>query len=61
MFLQTPGMMPGVFWLFIVVFNIMLWCGTLAEWLRSGLQNRVHGFESRRCLHFTFLIKEVAV
>ena len=26
--------------------------GTLAEWLRSGLQNRVHRFNSGRCLHF---------
>ena len=25
--------------------------GTLAEWLRSGLQNRVHQFNSGRCLH----------
>lgn len=24
--------------------------GALAEWLGNGLQNRVHGFESRRCL-----------
>ena len=26
--------------------------GTVAEWLRSGLQNRVHRFNSGRCLHF---------
>ena len=25
--------------------------GALAEWLRSGLQNRVHRFEPGRCLH----------
>ena len=25
--------------------------GALAEWLRSGLQNRVHRFKSGRCLH----------
>ena len=25
--------------------------GTVAEWLRSGLQNRVHRFNSGRCLH----------
>ena len=24
--------------------------GTVAEWLRSGLQNRVHRFNSGRCL-----------
>ncbi len=24
----------------------------MAEWLRRGLQNLVHGFESRPCLHF---------
>ena len=26
--------------------------GTVAEWLRSGLQNRVHRFNSGRCLQF---------
>ena len=26
--------------------------GALAEWLRSGLQNRVHRFNSGRHLHF---------
>ena len=26
--------------------------GALAEQLRSGLQNRVDGCDSRRCLHF---------
>ena len=31
-----------------VVFNIF---GTVSEWLRSGLQNRVHRFNSGRCLH----------
>ncbi len=25
---------------------------TVAEWLRSGLQNRVHRFNSGRCLHY---------
>lgn len=29
----------------------MIQDGALAEWLGNGLQNRVHGFESRRCLH----------
>ena len=39
-------------------FQKIRWCGkiktqgTLAEWLRSGLQNRVHQFNSGRCLHF---------
>src|SRR5690348_5933947 len=28
--------------------------GALAEWLRSGLQNRVHRFKSGRCLHSFF-------
>ena len=38
-------------------FQKIRWCGkirtqgTLAEWLRSGLQNRVHQFNSGRCLH----------
>ena len=27
--------------------------GAVAEWLRSGLQNRVHRFEPGRCLHET--------
>ena len=26
--------------------------GTMAEWLRNGLQNRVHRFKSGWCLHF---------
>lgn len=30
----------------------MLQDGALAEWLRSGLQNRVHRFNSGRHLHF---------
>lgn len=30
---------------------IIIQDGALAEWLGNGLQNRVHGFESRRCLH----------
>ena len=31
----------------------------MAEWLRSGLQNRVHRFNSGRCLHFviSFIIE----
>ena len=31
---------------------IILPGGALAEWLRSGLQNRVHRFNSGRHLHF---------
>lgn len=27
-------------------------CGAVAEWLRSGLQNRLHQFNSGRGLHF---------
>ncbi len=32
--------------------------GALAEWLRSGLQNRVHRFKSGRCLQDSFVIEE---
>ena len=31
--------------------------GALAEWLRSGLQNRVHRFNSGRHLHFFIIVK----
>ena len=30
---------------------VFVYNGALAEWLRSGLQNRVHRFEPGRCLH----------
>ena len=29
--------------------------GALAEWLRSGLQNRLHRFKSGRCLQMKLL------
>lgn len=34
------------------IYGIIEEDGALAEWLRSGLQNRVHRFNSGRHLHF---------
>ena len=33
------------------MYDIIITHGALAEWLRSGLQNRVHRFNSGRHLH----------
>ncbi len=33
----------------------------MAEWLGSGLQNRVHGFDSRRCLQHLFCMNKPTI